>query len=551
MLLSLVIKNYALIRELEISPSKQLNVVTGETGAGKSIMLGAIGLLLGNRADAKALWNENEKCLVEGLFSLSEYRLKPLFEELDLDYENQTVIRREISPGGKSRAFINDTPVTLDVMRLVGERLLHIHSQHETLDLANKVFQLNLVDAFVGNHQLLAAYTDAWKNFVDARDAQNTLTKEAELLRQEHEFVKFQWEELSKANLREGEMQKLESEHEVLEHAEEIKSNLANAYRILESTEPSVRSAMSSVRNLLNSIAEFSPVYEKLLERFDSARIELEDIANEVQKQEERIEFDPERAQETQNRLSTIYQLLKKHHVNDVAQLIQLQQQLEERYRKSFNLEEDLAHAQALVLKFRKQVADCGTKLSTARQKVFDSLAKQITELLQELGMPDAVLKIDHRTIDPTSTGIDSIELLFSANKGIAPKALAQVASGGEFSRLMFAIQYVLAEKSSLPTLVLDEIDTGVSGEIALQLGRMMKQMAKQHQLITITHLPQIAAKGDVHYFVYKDSTSAKTISHIKQLTQQERVDEIAKMISGAKPSAKAMESAKELMRLN
>jgi DNA repair protein RecN (Recombination protein N) len=270
-----------------------------------------------------------------------------------------------------------------------------------------------------------------------------------------------------------------------------------------------------------------------------------------VKKQEERIEIDPERAQETQNRLSTIYQLLKKHHVNDVAQLIQLQQQLEERYRKSFNLEEDLAHAQALVLKFRKQVADCGTKLSAARQKVFDSLAKQITELLQELGMPDAVLKIDHRTIDPTSTGIDSIELLFSANKGIAPKALAQVASGGEFSRLMFAIQYVLAEKSSLPTLVLDEIDTGVSGEIALQLGRMMKQMAKQHQLITITHLPQIAAKGDVHYFVYKDSTSAKTISHIKQLTQQERVDEIAKMISGAKPSAKAMESAKELMRLN
>ncbi|MFM7859259.1 MAG: DNA repair protein RecN, partial [Flammeovirgaceae bacterium] len=348
----------------------------------------------------------------------------------------------------------------------------------------------------------------------------------------------------------EGEMQKLESEHEVLEHAEEIKSNLTNAYRILESTEPSVRSAMSSVRNLLNSIADFSPAYEKLLERFDSARIELEDIANEVQKQEERVEFDPERAQETQHRLSTIYQLLKKHHVSDVTQLIHLQQQLEERYRKSFNLEEDLAQAQARVLKFRKEVEECGTKLSAARQKVFNSLAKQITELLKELGMPDAVLKIDHRTMEPTSTGIDSIELLFSANKGIAPKPLAQVASGGEFSRFMFAIQYVLAEKSSLPTLVLDEIDTGVSGEIALQLGRMMKQMATQHQLITITHLPQIAAKGDVHYFVYKDNTSAKTISHIKQLTQQERVDEIAKMISGAKPSAKAIESAKELMRL-
>lgn len=550
MLLNLTIRNYALIRELEIAPSRQLNVVTGETGAGKSIMLGAIGLLLGNRADAKALWDENEKCSVEGVFDVSEYRMKSLFEKLDLDYEDQTVIRREISPSGKSRAFINDTPVTLDVMRTIGDRLLHIHSQHETLDLANKGFQLSLIDSFAGNEKLLDAYTEVWRDYLAAKTSLEALTSEAEALRQEHDFIKFQWEELSKAELREGELQALEAEQQVQDHAEEIKLNLANAYAILENAEVSVRSALGSVRAQLNAIATFSPVYEKLLERFETTRIELEDIANEIQNEEERIEFDPERAQETRDRLSTIYQLLKKHRVATVAQLLELQQQLEQRYRKSSNLEGELAQSQAAVTKLKKQVDECGTKLSAARQKTFTPLSKQMAGLLKELGMPDATVKIDHHLMEATSTGVDSIELLFSANKGIGPKPLAQVASGGEFSRFMFAIQYILADKTSLPTLILDEIDTGVSGEIALQLGRMMNQMAEKHQLIAITHLPQIAAKGEAHFFVYKDNSSAKTISHIKQLTQKERIEEIAKMISGAKPSAKAVENAKELMQL-
>lgn len=550
MLLNLTIKNYALIRSLEITPSRQLNVVTGETGAGKSIMLGAIGLLLGKRADAKALWDENEKCCVEGVFDVSAYRMKSLFERLDLDYEDHTVIRREISPGGKSRAFINDTPVTLDVMRTIGDRLLHIHSQHETLDLANKGFQLLLVDAFAGNEKLLSAHTEIWREYVTAKSSLDSLTNQAETLRQEHDFVKFQWEELSKAQLQEGEMQTLEAEQQVQDHAEEIKLNLANAHTILEDAEMSVQAALASVRAQLNSIAAFSPVYQKLLERFESARIELEDIASEIKREEERTEYDAERAQETRDRLSVIYQLLKKHRLNTVGQLLHLQQQLEERFRKSSNLDDELARVQAEVSRLKKQVEEHAGKLSAARQKILAPLSKQISGLLKELGMPDATVKIDHQLTEPSSSGADIIELLFSANKGILPKPLAQVASGGEFSRFMFAIQFVLADKTSLPTLILDEIDTGVSGEIALQLGQMMKQMAKKHQLIAITHLPQIAAKGEAHYFVYKDNSSSKTISHLKQLTQKERVDEIAKMISGAKPSAKAVENAKELLQL-
>ncbi len=549
MLLSLTIKNYALIRELHITPSRQLNVVTGETGAGKSIMLGAIGLLLGNRADAKTLWDENEKCSVEGLFDVSEYKMKSLFERLDLDYQDQTLIRREVSPGGKSRAFINDSPVTLDVMRTVGDRLLHIHSQHETLDLANKGFQLSLIDSFAGNERILNAYTEVWRDYIAAKARFETLAQEAEALRQEHDFVRFQWEELSKADLKEGEMQALEADQQVQDHAEEIKLNLVNAHSILENADVSVRTALSSVRAHLNAIASFSPVYEKLLERFESARIELEDIAQEIQKEEEWVEFDPGRAQETRDRLSTIYQLLKKHRATTVTQLLQLQQQLEEKYRKSSNLDTELAQSEAAVKRHQKQVEDWGVKLSESRQKTFAALSKQLSGLLKHLGMPDATIKIDHRAVAPSGSGIDSIELLFSANKGIAPRALAQVASGGEFSRFMFAIQYILAEKSSLPTLILDEIDTGVSGEIALQLGRMMKDMAVKHQLIAITHLPQIAAKGEVHYFVYKDNSTAKTVSHIRPLTPSERIDEIAQMISGAKPSAKARENAKELLQ--
>ena len=550
MLLSLVIKNYALIRELEIHPSGKLNVVTGETGAGKSIMLGAIGLLLGNRADAKSLWNENEKCLVEGAFDVSAYKLKTLFEQYDLDYEEQTLIRREISPGGKSRAFINDTPVTLDVMRVMGDRLMHIHSQHETLELANKNFQLGLIDSFAGNGKLVNDYQFAWKEFVTVWTAYEKIKAESSALKQESDYIKFQLEELTKANLSLGEQQQLESEQQVQEHAEEIKVNLTNILSLIDQSEFSVRNAFTTIRAQLNSIVSFSPTYSKMFERFESLRLELDDLAKEIEHESDLVEFDPNRAQTINDRLSTLYQLLKKHRVQDVSQLMEIQETLQQKHEKASNLDDYLLRAKNELERTEKIVSETGAKLSLTRQKVFAAITKQLSQLLKELGMPDAVVKIEHSSTPPSASGMDSIELLFSANKGVLPRPLVQVASGGEFSRLMFSIQYILAEKTSLPTLILDEIDNGISGEVAIQLGKMMKQMAQKHQLITISHLPQIAAKGDVHYFVYKDNTSAKTISYIRQLSEKERIDEIAKMIAGANPSAKAIANAKELMEL-
>lgn len=548
MLLQLSIKNYALIRQLEIKPSSRLNVITGETGAGKSIMLGAVGLLLGNRADAKVLWDENEKCVVEGVFDVSAYRLKSLFENNDLDYQDQTFIRREIIPGGKSRAFVNDTPVTLEIMRKIGNKLMDVHSQHETLDLGNNLFQLELIDAFAGNQKIKDSYSLLWKTFTQAKSAYESLVKESDELRQESDYVKFQLDELVKARLEEGEQERLEAELKVMEHAEEIKTQLIAVVQQLSQSELAVNSVLTSVRNQLNNIASYSADYQKLLERIESVRIELDDIADEAEREESRIEFDPERIEEVKDRLSTIYQLMQKHRVKELKELLALQESLQVKFDKTSNLDEALHAAKATFERAQTELKSKAEELSKTRQKVFNPLCKQIVELLKDLGIPNAVLKMEHQSVAPTANGSDAIELLFTANKGVEPRPLAQVASGGEFSRLMFSIKYVMAEKTALPTLILDEIDSGISGEIAIQLGKMMKEMAQRHQLITITHLPQIAAKGDTHYFVYKDDSSKKTVSMIRSLTPSERVDEIAKMIAGSKPSALAIENARELM---
>ncbi len=548
MLIGLVIKNYALIRELEIHPSPHLNVVTGETGAGKSIMLGAIGLLLGNRADGKALWDENEKCIVEGVFDISSYKLQSAFESANLDYEQQAVIRREISPGGKSRAFINDTPVTLEIMRSIGGRLMDVHSQHETLELGSRIFQLDFIDSYASNLSLKDKYKEAWKNFVVAKTNFESLQKEATLLKQESDFVKFQLEELTKAELQSDEQERLESELKVMEHAEEIKIQLNTILAQLSQSEFAVSPVLGSVRNTLHSISVYSADYQKLYERLESVRIELDDILDEVEREEERVEFDPKRTAKTKDRLSLIYQLMQKHRMKDVNELLALQESLQLKFDKTANLDETLLSAKRILESSGIELKRTAQDLTKSREKVFSPLCKQVTQLLLDLGIPNAVLKIEHQVVEPTVSGQDYVELLFSANKGIAPKPLAQVASGGEFSRLMFSIKYVMAAKTALPTLVLDEIDNGISGEIAIQLGKMMKEMATRHQLITITHLPQIAAKGDAHYFVYKDNKASKTISLVKQLSPDERIDEIAKMIAGANPSRLALENARELM---
>jgi DNA repair protein RecN (Recombination protein N) len=548
MLTHLVIKNYALIKHLELMPSPRLNVITGETGAGKSIMLGAMGLLLGNRADAKTLWNENEKCITEGVFNIAAYKLQPLFEEEDLDYQDTTTLRREISPGGKSRAFINDTPVTLDVMRKIGGKLMDIHSQHETLELAGKAFQLSLVDTFAGNGHLKKEYQTRWKAYTEAQKNYEALMAEAEALKNESDFISFQLDELTRAQLTEGELEQLESDLKIMEHAEEIKTGFNRIIQQMSGTEYSVSGLLASIRAQLQSIVQFAPAYESLLQRFESARIELNDILQEWEAAEEKTEVNPHLLEKTKERLNLLYHLLQKHRARDVSGLISLRNSLSEKHAKIINIDHLVDNARKALAASETEMIKAGEALSQARQKIFNPLARHLISLLRELGMPDAQLSFQHTKSTPAASGIDSIEILFSANKGVGPLPLAQVASGGEFSRLMFSIKYVMAEKTALPTLILDEIDTGVSGEIAIRLGNRMKEMAIRHQVISISHLPQIASKADVHFYVFKENTTSRTMTSVKLLSPEERISEIAQMIGGARPSAKAIENAREML---
>jgi DNA repair protein RecN (Recombination protein N) len=548
MLKHLTIRNYALIKQLELEPSGSLNVITGETGAGKSIVLGAMGLLMGNRADVKVLWDENEKCVTEGVFDIKGYALKSIFKAEDLDYDDTTVIRREISPGGKSRAFINDTPVTLDVMKKIGGLLMDIHSQHETLQLGNQLFQLRLIDAYAENTKQTEAYSTAWDQYQQAKKEYDKLTQEADTLRQEADYINFQLDELVKAGLQQNEQENLESELKIMEHAEEIKSRFNLVLDGLSRSDYAARSSMAEARNNLAQLTGYSPAYQTLHERLNSLMIELDDILNEIDNEEGNIEFDPERAEFVKERVNVIYRLLKKHHVQDLKDLLAIQEDLQRKSLITSNLDGELARVKEIFEQAGKKLTQTAATLSDTRKKVVAPLCKQITKLLHELGIPNATLQIDIQPATPAPTGADKIDILFSANKGIAPRPLAQVASGGEFSRLMFSIKYVMAEKTAMPTLVLDEIDSGISGEVSLRLGALMKVMSKKHQLITITHLPQIAAKGDTHYFVYKDSSSKKTVSSIRELKNNERVQEIAKMIGGDNPSKIALQNAQELL---
>lgn len=551
MLKHLIIKNYALIKELEIKPSASLNVVTGETGAGKSIMLGALGLLMGNRADTKVLWDEKEKCITEGIFDIREHQLHDFFKSEELDYDDNTVIRREISPSGKSRAFINDTPVTLDVMRKLSGLLLDVHSQHETLLLGQQTFQLKVVDAYAENGILFSEYSLKWKKYLSCKKDYELLKAEAETLKAEADYIQFQLDELVKADLDAQEQSKLEAEAKIMEHAEDIKLRLISSLTVLNNGEFATRTSLAEARVLLQQVTTYSPRYEVIFKRIDSLLIELDDVITEIEKEEEAIYFDAERAEFVKDRINTIYRLLNKYRANDVEKLLEIQRELQEKATLTNNLDDALKTKRISFEKATEDLQKCAITLSNSRKKIFPSLSTSLTSLLKELGISEATLSFEYATTDPTNTGIDKIEILFSANKGIAARPLAQVASGGEFARLMFCIKHVMADRQSMPTLVLDEIDTGVSGEIALKLGSMMKNMAKRHQLIAISHLPQIAAKGDAHFFVSKDNSDLKTVSVIKELSKAERIEKIAEMIGGANPSKVAINSAKELLDRN
>ena len=548
MLTKLSIKNYALIAALEMHPAATLNIVTGETGAGKSIMLGAIGLLLGKRADTKVLFDDSKKCIIEGEFDISALALQDFFEEASLDYESLSIIRREISPNGKSRAFVNDTPVTLEILKRLGLLLMDVHSQHDNLLLGKQDFQLMLIDAYAQNQSALTAYQLTYRNFKKAQKALEELKATAQQLGKEADYNNFLLEELSKASLQENEQEQLEKEIQILEHAEEIKLQLNQALEVLQNAEISVVSGLQQAQSNFQQLGKYTDKYQELHERLSSAFIELNDIVGEAEREEGLVEYDPQQIEEVRNRLGLIYQLQQKHQVSSNADLISIQRELEEKSQQVQNLDDALANAEKALTKSEKELKTAATVLTKSRAKVFNEITEKIVVLLHDLGMPDATLQIASELVAPGPKGADEIQLLFSANKGIAPQALKDAASGGEFSRLMFCIKYVLAGKMALPTIIFDEIDTGISGEIALKLGEMMKNMAEKHQVLSISHLPQIAAKGDAHYFVYKDSSAAKTISKIRVLDKEARVEAIAKMIGGDSPSATAYESAKELM---
>jgi DNA repair protein RecN (Recombination protein N) len=548
MLRHLFIQNYALIRRLEFIPSPHLNVITGETGAGKSILLGAIGLLTGNRADTRVLLNANEKCITEGVFDIRAYGLQPLFEEEGLDYADQTIIRREISPSGKSRAFVNDTPVNLEVLKRLGAQLMDIHSQHETLELGTHAFQLRLIDAFAGHEELLRTYRQHFYAYQQARKHMEEMRQRAEALRKESDYLHFQWDELNRAALEAGEQERWENELKILEHAEEIKSRIQAVLGRLSYTEFASINSLREARQMLQGISAYSADCENLVNRLSGVLAELNDIVDELEKLDQRTEVDPQRAEQIQERLDLIYRLQQKHRVRNVEELITIREELAQKVSEVDSLDESLEAAEKHYQHAERIMKQAAEDLSRSRQQVFVQLCKKAVDLLAELGMPQARLRVDHRKTDPGITGADRIEFLFSANKGMDVRPVQAVASGGEFSRLMFAFKYIMAERSEMPTLLLDELDTGVSGETAIRLGRLMHHMARRHQLIAITHLPQIAAQADRHFFAFKESDGNRTVTTLRQLEDQERIEAIARMIGGDKPSPSAIASAREML---
>ncbi|MHA6247076.1 DNA repair protein RecN [Pontibacter sp. CAU 1760] len=565
MLTDLKIKNYALIEKLEMNPSPVLNIITGETGAGKSIMLGAIGLLLGNRADSKLLFKQDEKCVIEGVFDISSYNLNELFLKEDLDYDNQCILRREISPSGKSRAFVNDTPVTLDVIRKIGENLMDVHSQHDTLQLGDTSYQLNILDIYAGNTaamgnttfdvyagnlSYLRKYNEAYRQYKKLESDYKKLTDQLAQAQKEHDYHAFLLNELDEAGLQEKEQEELEEELKQLENAEDIKLKLTQAVQSLTESEFNITSALKDTVHLIGQLAQFSSKYEELRTRTESCMIELNDIAGELEDADRNTEADPERTVEVQERLNLIYTLQRKHQVQTIAELLSIKRELEEKVGSVLNLDTAIANTEAAMKKAEKDVKEKAAVLSERRRASFDTFEQELYTLVADLGMPNARIVIQHNEVAPTPTGTDDINILFSANKGAQPQTLIKAASGGEFSRLMLSIKYMLADKTALPTIVFDEIDTGISGEVAVKVGKMMQQMAQKHQIIAISHLPQIAAQGNSHYFVYKEDTAERTISRVRKLNEEERVNEIAHMIAGANPSANAYQSAKELLSL-
>ncbi|NQU86719.1 MAG: DNA repair protein RecN [Mariniphaga sp.] len=549
MLTKISIKNYALIDELVIDFNKGFNIVTGETGAGKSIILGALALIIGNRADTSSLRDNTKKCVVEGVFKIESYGLNSLFETNDLDYEAFSIFRREITPSGKSRAFINDTPVSVKLMSELGSKLIDIHSQHQNLELTTKRFQLDLVDIVADNEKALSDFRKGYFEFIKKQKFLNELKTTAEKEKSDLDYYEFQFKQLDEAKLSENEQLELEAELEKLSHAEEIKGSLNRVAELLDNDQAAVLNYLKEGNNELKKISGYFKEASDLHERLESTYLELKDISEELSIQSENIEYDPVRLENLNQRLDLIYSLQQKHHASSVKELIELKERFENQISGIVDFDIQISKQEKELENLREQLVQKSNEISKKRIKVFPEIEKNVSSVLTQLGMPKSRFKVAHELLnDFGENGRDSIGFLFSANKDTEPAEISKIASGGETSRLMLAIKSLITNTKSLPTIIFDEIDSGVSGEIALKMGNILKEFSKSAQVINITHLPQIAAKGDFHYKVYKFDNKNGTFTSIKKLNQNERIEELAKMVSGDKPTENAFQTARDLM---
>lgn len=553
MLRSLYIQNYALIEKLDIRFDSGFSVITGETGAGKSIILGAIGLLLGQRADVKSIRKGATKCVIEAHFDVSAYGMKPFFEANELEYEDECILRRELYASGKSRAFINDTPASLAQMKELGELLIDVHSQHQNLLLNKEGFQLNVLDLLSHDEAELAAYQKLYNDWRQARQNLEALVARAEQSRADEDYIRFQLEQLEEANLTDGEQEELEQEAEMLTHAEDIKAGLYRAGQALNADEGSVLEALKDCQNTMMGLRSvFAPAGE-LADRLDSVYIELKDISQELADKEEEVEFNPARLDEVNARLNLIYSLQQKHRVDTVKALLSLQENYALQLSAITSSDEDIARLEARVKELFTQVTAQAQVLTEARTRAAREVERQMSARLVPLGMPNVRFQVEIGTRkEPGVHGADTVNFLFSANKNGVLQSISQVASGGEIARVMLSVKAMIAGAVKLPTIVFDEIDTGVSGEIADRMADIMQEMGdNDRQVISITHLPQIAARGRAHYKVYKEDNEVETNSHIRRLTDDERVEELAHMLSGATLTEAALNNARALLKLD
>ena len=551
MLKSLYIKNYALIDTLDIHFEKGFSVITGETGAGKSIILGAIGLLLGQRADCKSIKGENGKCIIEALFDLSAYHLEDFFERNNLEFDGtECIIRREVTTSGKSRAFINDTPASVAQLKELGEMLIDIHSQHQNLMLSKENFQLNVIDILAGNKDELETYKTLYQTYKQHSKALEQVQQEAEKARDEEDYLQFQLEQLEKADMKANEQEELEQEAETLSHAEEIKQALYQTDDLLNNDQNGIISVVKEGAQLLSHISRVYQPAEELAERMESCYIELKDLAGSINSETEQVEFDPERLNFVNERLNTIYSLQQKHHVDTVEALLAIQDSFREKLSMISHSEEYIEELKEAKAEAYKQLKTQASHLTERRIKAAKDAEAQMKEKLIPLGIPNVQFKVElNQRDEPDETGMDRINFLFSANKNGSLQPIAQVASGGEIARVMLSLKAMISGAVKLPTIIFDEIDTGVSGNIAEKMALIMQDMgAHNRQVISITHLPQIAARGANHYKVYKEDNEKGTTSHIIQLDDQQRVEEIAHMLSGATLTDAAINNAKELL---